>query len=416
LNDCEIRQQLNVETIESMLKDLYAPSQPSNVKLMTIHQAKGLEFDVVILPGLGRAQRNEQAPLIHMQEFSNSSLLLAPIKSAYEIKDSQTYQYLKHIEKQQNHYELMRLLYVAMTRAKQKVHLLGFLTKKGVAPKNTFFELLSPFFQKSIKQIDDSLEEINEQKNAPLLRRYKELTPLQQRSHINTNETQSLSMDINPIYQSALGSLVHYYFEKGSFSPTKEHAELRLLEKGVPGKLVHSYANEVYQLLQNTKKDKLFDWLFKNRESTQVEAEYSDKSKNIIIDRLFIEDGVLWIIDFKTASPTKDESIDTFIERQKNSHREQLLEYQEILKNFFKLPTKLALYCPAISQLIYLDEDKQSKYAIGKTIVDKDDGKGVIKDVEKKGEMIILKIRFEDSDNTKRKPLNIDRMTIEEEK
>ncbi len=34
----------------------------------------------------------------------------------------------------------------------------------------------------------------------------------------------------------------------------------------------------------------------------------------------------------------------------------------------------------------------------------------------KKGEMIILKIRFEDSDNTKRKPLNIDRMTIEEEK
>jgi ATP-dependent exoDNAse (exonuclease V) beta subunit len=124
--------------------------------------------------------------------------------------------------------------------------------------------------------------------------------------------------------------------------------------------------------------------LFKNRESTQVEAEYSDKSKNIIIDRLFIEDSVLWIIDFKTASPTKDESIDTFIERQKNSHREQLLEYQEILKNFFKLPTKLALYCPAISQLIYLDEDKQSKYAIGKTIVDKDDGKGVIKDVEKK--------------------------------
>ena len=30
--------------------------------------------------------------------------------------------------------------------------------------------------------------------------------------------------------------------------------------------------------------------------------------------------------------------------------------------------------------------------------------------------MIILKIRFEDSDSTKRKPLNIERMTIEEEK
>ena len=51
----------------------------------------------------------------------------------------------------------------------------------------------------------------------------------------------------------------------------------------------------------------------------------------------------------------------------------------------------------------------------GKTIIDKDDGKGVIKDVEKKGEMRILKIKFENS-STKRKPLNTERMTIEEEK
>ena len=98
----------------------------------------------------------------------------------------------------------------------------------------------------------------------------------------------------------------------------------------------------------------MFDWLFQYRESTQVEAEYSDNSKNIIIDRLFIENGVLWIIDFKTASPTKNESIDTFIERQKHSHREQLIGYQEILQKVFKLPTKLALYCPAINQLIHL--------------------------------------------------------------
>jgi ATP-dependent exoDNAse (exonuclease V) beta subunit len=352
LNDCEIKQSLNIETIESMLKDLYAPSQPSNVKLMTIHQAKGLEFDVVILPGLGRAQRNEQAPLIHMKEFLNNGLLLAPIKSAYEIKHSQTFQYLQHIEKRQNHYELMRLLYVAMTRAKQKLHLLGCLTEKGVAPKNTFFELLSPFFQKSIKQLDGSLVKINQQGRSPLLRRYKELTPLQQRSQISINETQGLSVDISPIYQSALGSLVHYYFEKGSFSPTKEHAELRLLESGVPSRLVHSYANEACQLLQNTKKDKLFDWLFKDRESTQVEAEYSNKSSTVIIDRMFIDDDTLWIIDFKTARPMEDEAIGDFIERQKSLHRKQLMKYKDILQGVFNLPTKVALYCPAVSKLV----------------------------------------------------------------
>ena len=82
---------------------------------------------------------------------------------------------------------------------------------------------------------------------------------------------------------------------------------------------------------------------FSNRESTQVEAEYSDNSKNIIIDRLFIEDGVLWIIDFKTASPTKDESIDTFIERQKNSHQEQLQEYQDNSTEHLQVAYKVSL-------------------------------------------------------------------------
>jgi len=151
-----------------------------------------------------------------------------------------------------------------------------------------------------------------------------------------------------------LGTIVHYFLEHSLFEPSEESVEVRLLEFGLPKKLLHIYTKQVCQLLQNTKQDKVFDWLFQNRESTQVEAEYSNHSKNIIIDRLFIEEGVLWIIDFKTASPTKDESIDTFIERQKNSHQEQLQEYQEILQGIFKLPIKLALYCPAISQLIHL--------------------------------------------------------------
>ena len=184
--------------------------------------------------------------------------------------------------------------------------------------------------------------------------RYTELPTLSERETQHINEPKNLSRNIDLIYQSALGTIVHYFLEHSLFEPSEKSVEIKLLEFGLPKKLLHTYTKQVCQLLQNTKQDKVFDWLFQYRESTQVEAEYSDNSKNIIIDRLFIEDGVLWIIDFKTASPTKDESIDTFIERQKKSHQEQLLEYQEILQNVFKLPTKLALYCPAISQLIYL--------------------------------------------------------------
>ena len=44
LNHCEINENLNAHAIESMLQELYAPSQVSNVKLMTIHQSKGLNL------------------------------------------------------------------------------------------------------------------------------------------------------------------------------------------------------------------------------------------------------------------------------------------------------------------------------------------------------------------------------------
>jgi ATP-dependent exoDNAse (exonuclease V) beta subunit len=104
----------------------------------------------------------------------------------------------------------------------------------------------------------------------------------------------------------------------------------------------------------NTKRDKDFDWLFMKRESTEVESEYSNHKKTVIIDRLFIDNGILWIIDFKTATLNEDESINSFIERQKHSHHKQLLEYQEILEEVFRIPSRSALYCPSVSQLILL--------------------------------------------------------------
>ena len=54
---------------------------------------------------------------------------------------------------------------------------------------------------------------------------------------------------------------------------------------------------------------KHFEWIFKYRESTEVESEYRNASQSVVIDRLFIDDGTLWIIDFKTASLNKGETL-----------------------------------------------------------------------------------------------------------
>ena len=353
LNECELQQSLNIKTIELMLKDLYAPSKSAPVKLMTIHQAKGLEFDTVIIPGLGKSGKSDSLALIQVQEFESNNILLAPIKSASEKGESQTYLYLQHLQKQQSNFELMRLLYVAMSRAKEKLYLLGAVKRTGKVNSNSLLAFLSHYFEKSIEGLEIESKESIKDNIAPKMSRYKALDSISKRK-TNDNMSKNNTNNIELIYRSALGSIVHYYLELNIFNPSIRSIEIKFEEFGLPKKLLKNYSKEVLELLHNTSNDEDFDWLFKQRVSTEVEAEFSNLQKTIIIDRLFIEDDVLWIIDFKTASLKKGESITSFIERQKNSHLKQILEYQEILEGIFKLPSRLAIYCPAISKLILL--------------------------------------------------------------
>ena len=354
VSECELNQTLNVETLQSMLKDLYAPSQSASVKLMTIHQAKGLEFETVIIPGLGKTGKSDSLALIQVQEVSDNSILLAPIKSSKEKEESKTYLYLKHLQKQQTHFEMMRLLYVAMSRAKEKLYLLGSVTQSGNAASNSFLSLLSQYYQQPIANIKSETSLPSKEPIPPKMVRYKELSVLSKREINNKSQSKNIVKNIDLIYQSALGSIVHYYLEHSLFEPPIKSIETKFLELGLPQRLIQSYSSKVCRLLVNTKRDKDFDWLFMKRESTEVESEYSNHTKTVIIDRLFIDNGILWIIDFKTATLNEDESINSFIERQKHSHHKQLLEYQEILEEVFRLPSRSALYCPSVSQLILL--------------------------------------------------------------
>jgi ATP-dependent exoDNAse (exonuclease V) beta subunit len=95
---------------------------------MTIHKAKGLEFEVVIVPGLGRRARTEEPKLLMWLErpsrSSEGELLVAPVKEAGTDSDP-LLDYVKRIEKQKSAHEDGRLLYVAATRARRELHLLG---------------------------------------------------------------------------------------------------------------------------------------------------------------------------------------------------------------------------------------------------------------------------------------------------
>jgi len=354
LHHCESLDSLALEPIEAMLAELYAPSRAARVKLMTIQQAKGLEFDVVIMPGLGRAGKSDTSPLIQLKALANRDLLLAPIKSAFDKNESKTYAYLKHLDKKQNHFEMMRLLYVAMSRAKKKIHLLGHVNEDKESAKNTLLNFILPFFKNSTDMPPVPTENASQDAVSPQLVRYDSLASADDIDLEIADESFNLSKNLDLLYQSALGTIVHHYLEFEIFAPDEKSIETKLLQLGVPSTLRNLQSETILKLLDNTKKDSTFDWLFQQRDSTQVEAEFGSADNSIIIDRLFVEEGVLWIVDFKTASPALGEPTDVFIGRIKKQHQEQLFHYQSVLEGIFQLPTKAAIYCPAIPKLICL--------------------------------------------------------------
>ena len=132
LEDCsEGGAEIDLDGLQHQVTRLYAQPDPAaddSLQLMTIHKSKGLEFDTVILPGLGRAPRNEDASLLLWMDQSilpgRMAPLLAPIKEAGAEQDP-LYRWVLEAQKRKREYEVTRLLYVAVTRARQHLHLLA---------------------------------------------------------------------------------------------------------------------------------------------------------------------------------------------------------------------------------------------------------------------------------------------------
>ena len=107
------------EGMDSLTERLYstAPPQADAIEVMTMHAAKGLEWDVVILPGLGRRGAYETDPLLHWIELprpgQGTDLLLAPIRSGEQETEGSLALYIKSLRRARQALERVRQLYVA---------------------------------------------------------------------------------------------------------------------------------------------------------------------------------------------------------------------------------------------------------------------------------------------------------------
>ena len=124
--------EISVPALEARLRDLFAetaviaPETP-HVELLTIHKAKGLEWDVVIVPGLERPPDRGRARLLAWttlgsgDDVNSASVMLAPIAARGNDPDSLT-KWLNGLHRRREYAEHKRLFYVACTRARQELH------------------------------------------------------------------------------------------------------------------------------------------------------------------------------------------------------------------------------------------------------------------------------------------------------
>ncbi|MDP1523552.1 MAG: UvrD-helicase domain-containing protein, partial [Methylotenera sp.] len=162
LDNLDRSNQFSPERMQTEITKLFAApeAQGESLQMMTIHKSKGLEFDTVILPGLGASigGNHGDKPIVLWEEVlvnphhenAQYELLAAPfIPKGLRDKDKvSAYDYLESRESARDANEDARVLYVAATRAERQLHLVGIANQnaKGeVSPtKNTYLDLLWP--------------------------------------------------------------------------------------------------------------------------------------------------------------------------------------------------------------------------------------------------------------------------------
>jgi ATP-dependent exoDNAse (exonuclease V) beta subunit len=115
--------------LHARLSKLFAETalDDTAVQLLTIHNSKGLEFDVVLIPGLERGTPRNRSEILNWLELDPADgeaahILLAPIHSRGEQTDGLN-QWLSRVKHARESAETRRLLYVACTRAREVLHL-----------------------------------------------------------------------------------------------------------------------------------------------------------------------------------------------------------------------------------------------------------------------------------------------------
>lgn len=384
--------------LEERAAKLFAPPDPQGdvrLQLMTIHKAKGLEFDVVVLPRLdGVSRRESDQLLLWDREVCGDRLefLIAPLRPKGSESDD-TYRHIRAKRREKAAHESVRLLYVAATRARRLLLLSATMkesVRDGVAtlasPRSeSFLALLWQVIEEEARSrygawsaTDASGSPSASGTTAPglLLRRVPadwtvpvlpadvptgEISP----GHGRVTFEPSRPVPAAGHTARAVGVVVHELLrriamEGESFwteaTRDRRDALIQTLLSGASLPVIETEAiDRVVRAVDRTRTDEKGQWILADTHAEAacelaLTAWENDQIVSIRVDRTFVEaSGTRWIVDYKTAD---HEGADRtgFLDDQVRMYREQLLRYARVLRRWDGRPVRAGLYFPLLQE------------------------------------------------------------------
>lgn len=140
---CQTKQASLAEWLQNV-KDLRASSskEPAAtvqaddaLQIMTIHNSKGLEFDLVILPQLDKSVHGDTASIKYLpgKEGEQGLLGIKVPDKEMQLQNSGVYELAKARDSELEEEESRRLLYVAMTRAQKQLLMVGTVAEEKLS-------------------------------------------------------------------------------------------------------------------------------------------------------------------------------------------------------------------------------------------------------------------------------------------
>jgi ATP-dependent helicase/nuclease subunit A len=363
------------------MERLYEPADPtlsrSSVQMMTIHRAKGLEFDIVFLPYLDWKPIISGPPvpppyLLERIPGGGGKNVIAMGGDRRRGVASKTYDFLKKIKKERRWGEAKRWFYVASTRARDSLIMSGVAKIKDdiiSAPDNSVLKwvmnhegindrdtahiveaenkmlsiYVNPEIGPSVRVTADHEPELPEPYELlPQRIPHRALPPSSFRSD-EAEPRDAMERAESPSENAVIRGIVTHRmlstYIKRALLPSEKAVAMTLVHEGMACEPADKMAGEILKEVGATVSEPFLSGLIRRSHplvETEWPLEYLTEGGGIrsgIIDLAVFDGTTWWIVDFKTSRPAEGDNLEDFLQMEEKKYTPQIDHYRSMLKN-----------------------------------------------------------------------------------